>query len=116
VIWGMNSNARINTMSVKSINDTLASMKREALTDDDRKMLRQVASLSGALLRPLSPPGQPADAIDDADAPEYTPEAPPGDTADAPKAQAVQVMGDEESEALMRELLAFQLKRTLNAA
>jgi HK97 family phage prohead protease len=114
VIWGMNSNARINTMSVKSINDTLASMKRESLTDDDRKMLRQVASLSGALLRPLSPPGDPAAASDDEEMAQ--PEAPPGDTADAQKAKADPVMSDEENDALMRELLAFQLKRTLNAA
>jgi HK97 family phage prohead protease len=116
VIWGMNSNARINTMSVKSINDTLAQMKRETLTDDDIKMLRQVASLSGALLRPLSPPGDTAVAMtDDGDAPD-PPEAPPEESADAPKAKAVPVMGDDEKDALMRELLAFQLKRTLNAA
>jgi HK97 family phage prohead protease len=115
VIWGMNSNARINTMSVKSINDTLANMKREALTDDDRKMLRQVASLSGALLRPLSPPEESAAATDDGEVSD-PPEAPPGNAADAQKAKAVPVMSDEENDALMRELLAFQLKQTLNAA
>lgn len=104
VIWGMNRNAQINTMSVKSINETLASMKRETLTDDDKKMLRQVASLSGALLRPLSPPGDPADASEDSDPP---PEAPPGQPADEQKAKAV-LQSPEEYEALKARLLQFK--------
>jgi uncharacterized protein len=108
VIWGMNPNALINTASVKTIASTIAGMKRETLTDDDKKMLRQVASLSGALLRPLPPPEESADAelkTDDAPDP---PEAPPGDTADAQKAEADHL-------ALRDELLAFQIKQTLHA-
>jgi hypothetical protein len=113
VIWGMNSNARINTMSVKSINDTLASMKRESLTDDDKKMLREVTGLCGALLRPLSPPGDTAAATADDDTPD-PPEAPPGSPAAAQKAKAVPKMSPEGKEklkeGLRRDLLAYQSK------
>lgn len=113
VIWGMNPNALIDTASVKSISRTLASMKRETLTDNDRKMLRQIASLSGALLRPISPPAAAAAAGEEEGSAPISPEAPPVDTADAQKAIADPVLSDSEKDALRRELLAFQIKRTI---
>jgi hypothetical protein len=76
----------ITTASVKCIPLILERLKRESLTDDDKKTLRQIASMSGALLRPLSPPA---------------------DAADANKAA---VLSDEERRALIRDLLRFQMK------
>lgn len=60
VIWGMNPGALIDPDSVKSIRTiaaALAAMNRASLTEDDRKAIREVASLCGGLLRE---PGSPA--------------------------------------------------------
>lgn len=54
VIWGMNPGALIDQDSVKSIRTiaaALAAMSRDTLSEDDRKAIREVASLCGGLLR-----------------------------------------------------------------
>lgn len=112
VIWGMNANALIDTSSVKSIANALAKLSRETLTDDDRKTVRQIAALSGALLRPKSdqPPADPAAAADDDETEETPPPAaPPGDPADAPEAPKHYANGDE----LQRRLKSIRLASTL---
>lgn len=114
VIWGMNQNALIDGSSVKSIATALSRLTRETLTDDDRKTVRQIAALSGALLRPKSdqPPasGEPAaaDAASDDEKEEKppTPAAPPESSADAPKAYP-------NTEALQQRLLSLRIGKTL---
>lgn len=104
VIWGMNSNALIDSSSVKTIAASLAGLKRESLNDDDRKTLRQIASLSGALLRTATPP---ADTAADAGTKEspIPPNVPPADeAADAPKAY-------ESTDALRQRVFALRIGR-----
>jgi HK97 family phage prohead protease len=118
VIWGMNPNALIDTASVKSLADSLAQLKRETLTEDERKTLRQIASRCGALLRPDDQP--PAPGVPGAAAAGATgeqapppPTAPPGgeshDPAAAPKAYA-------NTDALAQRLLALRLAQTVSHA
>lgn len=112
VIWGMNENALIDTSSVKSIANALAQLSRETLTDDDRKTVRQIAALSGALLRPKSdqpPTGAPPAADAGSEEEEQDPpppEAPPGEPADAPKAYA-------NAEQLQQRLRSIRIATTL---
>lgn len=109
VIWGMNQYALIDASSVKSIADALAGLKRETLTDDDRKIVRQIASLSGALLRPLTPAAGDEPPADETDAQKrHKPDASPGSTADTQTAYP-------HSEALQQRLIALKVGRTLNA-
>lgn len=90
VIWGMNPDALIDTASVKSLAASLASLKRGDLTDDDRKLVRQIASQCGALLRKddQPPADDPAADAGDGEQQPPPPAAPPGDPADAPKGYA----------------------------
>jgi uncharacterized protein len=117
VIWGMNPNALIDTASVKSLAATLASLKREALTDDQRKDVRQIASLCGALLRKSDPSPaddeQAADTDEDkpADDAPPPPETPPGgEPADAEKANTI------AAEALAHRIRRLRLDRTIHDA
>jgi hypothetical protein len=114
----MNPNALIDTASVKSLADSLAQLKRETLTEDERKTLRQIASRCGALLRPDDQP--PAPGVPGAAAAGATgeqapppPTAPPGgeshDPAAAPKAYA-------NTDALAQRLLALRLAQTVSHA
>lgn len=114
VIWGMNENALIDTSSVKSIASALAALRRETLTDDDRKTVRQIAALSGALLRPKE--GQPpasdplaADAGTDGSEQTPSPDAPPGDPAAAQEAPKTYAKTDE----LQQRLRSIRLATTL---
>ena len=110
VLAGMNPNALIDTASVKSLADSLAKLRRESLTDDDRKAVREIASLAGSLLRTTdTPPADPAAAAGQGAAGDPTPpNAPPGaDPAAAPKALA-------KTDELRQRITALKLGRTIN--
>jgi uncharacterized protein len=75
VIWGMNPGALINTHSVKSLLD---GVEATALSDEDRKDLRALASKIGQLLRPATDPAkaaEPATAEKEVTPPDATPAA-----------------------------------------
>lgn len=98
VIWGMNQNALIDASSVKMLTDTvakaLASLKRDDLSDEDRKTVRTIAAQCGALLRE--------------DAPNPPKDPPAEKAADEPEAYPA-------TEALNQRILALRLDRTIRA-
>jgi HK97 family phage prohead protease len=98
VIWGMNQNALIDAASVKMLTATvakaLASLKRDDLSDEDRKTVRTIAAQCGALLREDAP---------------NPPKDPPA------KRAADDTTAYPATEALNQRILALRLDRTIRA-
>jgi HK97 family phage prohead protease len=124
VIWGMNPNALIDTASVKSLAQTLTQLRRDTLSDDDRKTLRQIASTCGALLRPAdaspSPEAGAAGAADTgksgAGAPGTpNPDAPPGGDPAAARTGS-QPPQYAHMDALKQRLVRLRVQHALSAA
>lgn len=112
VIWGMNPEALIATSTVKSLLDDV---DPDALSEEERKELRRLASRIGNILQRSSAAATPPEEKDDDDAtpPEVTP-APAADSRTADEDPGEPLYGFDE--ALRQRIAGYKLQRTISNA